>query len=194
MELKTMKIKKIKDIFEITRGFSFKQAVKHNSLGDVFVVQAGNIKESMDIDHEEMIKIKSSEVQTKAIVREGDVILSSRGNLRAGIADERLDKAIASASTFILRVVDKEVLPEYVAAYFNSQLGQADLKRASLSISITALSTTALMELKIPLPDIDGQELFVKMYKNKVKQKELLVKKIEIVEEALEGAIKKIIK
>jgi restriction endonuclease S subunit len=131
--------------------------------------------------------------KTGAIVRLGDVILSSRGNLKAGLAEKELDGAIASASTFILRVKNKEILPEYVASYFNSLSGQISLKRASLNISITALSAVDLSEVKIPVPAIEEQKIFAAIYKNKVRQKELLEQKIKLINLAMEGAIKKII-
>ncbi len=188
-----MKVKKISEIFEIIRGFSFKQALVNEPDGEVLVVQSGNIKENMEIDLVDAIKIKKDKVQTGAIVRSGDVILSSRGNLKAGLANKELDGAIASASTFILRAKNKEVLSEYAASYFNSFSGQASLKKASLNISITALSAADLSEIEIPIPTIEEQKFFVSIYRNKVRQKELLEQKIKLIDLAMEGVIKKII-
>jgi restriction endonuclease S subunit len=189
-----MMIKKISEIFEITRGFSFKQAIKPEENGNTKAVQAGNLKDNIEIDRDGIIMIDGTNISTRAIVGCGDVILSSRGNLRAGIADSSLDGAIASASTFILRLKDKNILPEYVAAYLNSSQGQDSLKRASSSISITALATSELENIKIPVPDMKKQKIFTEMYKNKVRQQEILEIKIKAINAVVEGSIKKILK
>jgi restriction endonuclease S subunit len=186
-------IKRIIDIFEIIRGFSFRTALSHNENGNIKIVQAGNIKNNLYINAGDVISMTGSKIETKAIIQANDVIVSSRGNLKAALAGDDLAGAVSSASTFILRPKNKDILPEYVVSFLNSNDGQGLLKRASSSALITSLSIGDLQEIQIPVPDLDKQRLFSEMYKNKIRQQELLERKKELVSQVVESAIKTIL-
>jgi restriction endonuclease S subunit len=186
-------VKKIAEIFEIIRGFSFRTALENSENGNIKIVQAGNIKNNLYINAGDVISVQGDKIETRAIVKKDDIIVSSRGNLKAAVAGDDLIGAVASASTFILRVKIKDVLPEYIASYLNSYGGQNSLKRAASVTLIPSLSIGDLQAIEIPIPGLTEQKLFSEMYKNKIRQQELLERKKELVGQVVESAIKQIL-
>lgn len=117
-----MQNKKIlKNLITIISGYTFRIALQQDDVGNVFVLQTKNIKDNdINIDKNDLIKIFSKTTDANYFVKKNDVVISSRGNFKAGFINFE-DKTIASSSLYILRINNiDEILPEYLVVYLNS--------------------------------------------------------------------------
>ena len=122
--------KNIKSIAKIQAGYTFRTALKTVEKGDNFVVQARDISGGLYIDDNELDKIDHQIIKSNSLVKKNDVIISVRGKFRSGVYIGDLNNIIASSSVYILRLFDKNIYPEYLSIFLNSNNGQKEISKS----------------------------------------------------------------
>lgn len=186
-------IKTIKNIAEVIAGYTFRSALPVQSDGQMSVVQTKDIGDDICIDETGLVKIGSQEYKTNALLRRNDIVVSVRGNFRAGVFGSDLQNVIASSSVYILRLMDKDILPEYLAIFLNSTVGQKQIKQSLTGGAIKIILRKDLEDLEIVIPEMAKQKLVINIYKNNKKQQELLEKKQSIINKVTDNAINKLL-
>ena len=189
-----MNTKHIKDIALVIAGYSFRSALKPNLGGSMAVIQTKDIVDSLYIISNSLTKINSSQYQTKAIIQKNDIVISSRGNFRANVIQDSTNRMIAASSVYILRLQDKNILPEYLAIYLNSINGQKKIKEKVTGSVIKTILRKDLENLKIPIPSRDIQNKIIKIYKNNQTQQRLLTQKKILINQIVESSISNFLK
>lgn len=177
---------KLINIAEIISGYSLRASVSEFPLGDIFFLQSGNIQKNMIIELKNDQKLDFKDLKTKAFTKINDILLGSKGNPAIGFVESD-DKILVSSSIYIIRVIDKTVLPKYLAIYLDSTRGHNKLNKITLGGYIKGISKTNLEELNIPIPPVDIQNRIVSLYENIIKQKGLLEKRSTINNEILDS-------
>lgn len=101
----------------------------------------------------------------KANAHRGDVVVTHRGTL-GQISfipqDSKYDRYVISQSQFRFRCNDK-VLPEYLAYFFHTRLGQHKLLSNASQVGVPALAraTTTFQKLEVDIPEIKDQRKIV---------------------------------
>lgn len=190
-------IKKIKEIAEINSGYTFRKSIKDDPKGDTFVVQAKNISYSNSLELDDLIKISSSIIKNNNFLEYNDIMIVSRGtglgSFKSGIFLNK-EEVIPSSSLHVLRIKDVTVLPKYVFVYLNSEYGQKELFQATTGGSyIRSLPIKNLLELEIPIPPIHSQKLFISLYENIQRQKDIQNRKNDINKKIMSTAFIRII-
>jgi restriction endonuclease S subunit len=90
-------------------------------------------------------------------LRKGDVLVSNRGKFRA-MTMAVDDDFVFPASVHLIRLTSSDYLPGFIAAYLNSDYGQAQLGLLASGSYITNLTKTALGELELPRVPIEKQK------------------------------------
>lgn len=191
-----MQNKKIlKNLITIISGYTFRTALQQDDSGNVFVLQTKNIKDNnINVDEKDLIKILFKTTDANYFIKENDVVISSRGNFKAGLVDFN-NKTIASSSLYILRINNiEEILPEYLVIYLNSDFFQKLIKESSTGGVINTILKRDLENLEIIIPSIKNQRDIINIYKNNQKYKNLLNKKIEIFNKTTDVLINKLLK
>jgi len=160
----------LKDITSIQTGIFAKPAQK----GEVVYLQAkhfdvnGEISETLYPDLDFNSKIE------KHLLKKGDILFSAKGskNFAAWIKDNKMP-AVASTSFFVIRLIVKNVLPGYLTWFLNHPTTQILLKGQARGSSIASISKAVLSELEIPIPDIQKQELILRIFKLRNKERNL---------------------
>jgi len=131
----------------------------------------------------------------KHILRVDDVLFASKGTkIFAFVFKINSQLAVASTSFFVLRLTDKNVLPEYLAWLLNSQSIQEFLKRHALGTSITSISKKVLEGLEIPVPALETQKKILGIAKLRDKEKSLKLEIESLREKQIQNQILKSIK
>ncbi len=188
-----MQIKTVKQVARVAAGYTFRKAIKGSPDGQSRVIMAKNINEHGAINYEDLTNISDIPNRSNALVENGDVLLSSRGVFRAGVFWDKMESVVAASSTFILRVKNTEVVPEYVAIYLNSEAGQAGIQKILTGSTIKTILRKSLENLKIPIPALSIQKQIINISQNIQKREALLNKKINLSKNIAEGAIKKLL-
>lgn len=184
-----MDIKTIKNTASVIAGYTFRTALKLHKNGLMSVVQAKDILGVFYIAKDNLSKIDLQEYQTRAMIEKNDIIISSRGSFRASIIKNNMTNTIASSSVYILRIEDKNILPEYLAIFLNSIEGQKKIKEKMTGSVIKTILRKDLENVKIPMPSKDIQNKIINLYKNNQAQQKILTRKKILINEITESSI-----
>lgn len=178
---------KLKEVANLSTGYSFRSKLNHDPEGDTKVVQMSDVDKYRGIMRENMITISNfNPRRDRYYLGPGDVIMISKGyNLNAFIVPGWLENAVAVNSFIVLRADTSKVTPGYLAWFLNSKRTQHFLKSVSAGTNIPNLSIKALqsVQIKIPPRNIQDDITSIEDYKNHeiiihqllVEQKERLV-------------------
>lgn len=183
----------IKNIAEVITGYTFRSALPVRPDGLIQVIQAKDIGDGIRVEEKNLARIKHRKFKTGAFVRKDDIIVSARGNFRAGVFDGDVKNVMASSSVYILRITDKNVLPEFLAIFLNSVAGQKQIKQSLTGGAIKTILRKDLGNLEIAIPKIAEQKSVIDIYRNSEKQQEMLRRKQAIIGKMADSAINKLI-
>jgi restriction endonuclease S subunit len=184
---------KIKDIAKIIIGYTFRTALNTQTDGAMSVVQAKDIADGFEIDESKLSKISYQKYKTDAILQTNDVIVSARGNFRAGVFKGEMENAIASSSVYILRLKSDYIVPEFLSIYLNLPISQRRISKSLTGGAIKTILRKDLADLEISVPNLNDQEKIIKIYKNNKKQQELLKQEKFFKNKITEGLINNIL-
>lgn len=110
----------------------------------------------------------------KHLLKKGDVLFAAKGskNFAAWYDNDKIP-AVASTSFFVIRLIDQNVLPGYLTWFLNHPDTQILLKGQARGSSIASISKAVLSELEISIPSIQKQELILRIFKLRNKEKNL---------------------
>ncbi|MCM1294488.1 MAG: restriction endonuclease subunit S [Muribaculaceae bacterium] len=186
--ISVMQAKTLKQISSIKSGYAFRGAIVGNAVSGVRVIQPRDIITNNILD---LVIRKTENCFCGCLLNPGDVLITNRGTIRAMVFREKF-KAIATSAVFILRVSDV-VLPEYLAVYINSEMGQHQIKMRQELSTVAALTVRQVAELVVPIPAMDVQEKLVRLYELQQRQKnlqnELIVLRDKIFNNTLKGVL-----
>ncbi len=160
----------LKHITSIQTGVFAKPIQK----GEIVYLQAkhfdenGELAETLYPDLDADIKIQNH------LLKKGDVLFAAKGtkNFAAWYENEEMP-AVASTSFFVIRLNDNNVLPGYLTWFLNHPNTQILLKGQAKGSSIASISKAVLSELEITIPNIQKQELILRIFKLRNKEKNL---------------------
>lgn len=189
-----MEIKKdLKDIAEVIAGYSFRTAIQGKEDASLFALQAKNILDGSTVDENNLDGIDFENYRSKAIVKRGDVVVSSRGSFRAGSVSSKSKNIIAASSVYILRIKNEGVLPEYLAIYMNSIEGQKQLIESATGAAVKAIRKNDLENISVVVPRVETQEKIIRLYHTGKKLQEALIKKAKLINNVIEVVINKLL-
>ncbi|CAN5358312.1 hypothetical protein BH11BAC1_BH11BAC1_03940 [soil metagenome] len=114
------------------------------------------------------------------LLQDGDILIIAKGSRNtASVYSKSTGDAVASSLFFIIRLENKQVLPEFLAYYLNDSKTQSMLKKLSGATTVPTLSKKDLMEISIPIPSLHQQKQIVSMMNQWEQEKNLTQTLIE---------------
>lgn len=173
-----MKFEKI--IKSITYGYSFRERVEEDPLGDIYVLQAKDVQIN-NLSKETAIKIKAEDVKEKFILQNNDILLTSKGRFSACVFQNiSKDIFIASSGLFVIKIRSNNYIPEYVSLFLNSNKGQYQINTRLETMTIPSLTKESLLTIEIPDISIEEQKKLVNLNKVLFEYEALVNKKIDL--------------
>ncbi len=164
----------IKDITNIQTGLYAKPSGK----GEVVYLQAKHFDEFGQLIYALHPDLTIEGNSEKHLLKHGDVLFAAKGTKNfAAVYENHNEPAVASTSFFVIRVTDKNMLPEYLAWFLNSLTTQKLLKGQAIGTSMASISKVVLENLEINVPAIETQKVILQITKLLSKEKSL---KLEI--------------
>jgi restriction endonuclease S subunit len=186
--------KDLKGIADVIAGYSFRTALQGKENASCFALQAKNILDGSIIDEDNLEGIDFENYRSKAVIEKNDIVVSSRGSFRAGLVGVSGKNIIASSSVYILRLKDKNIMPEYLTIYLNSSDGQKQLTESSTGATIKSIKKNDLENIEIIMPNLEKQKKIIEVYHTNNKLQEALIKKINLIKNINEVVINKLLK
>lgn len=161
---------KLKEIANISTGYSFRSKLKYDPAGDTKVIQMSDVDKYRGILRENLITISNfNPRKDRYYLDPGDVIMTSKGyNLEAFVVPGSLKNVVASNSFLVLKPDYSKITSEFLAWFLNSNRTQHYFKSLAAGTNIPNLSIRALEGVEIKLPSIERQDdvASLEMYKN----------------------------
>jgi len=150
----------LKSLAKIRSGFAFRSAIEAWSGSGWRVIQPKNIASD---DFSDVVQVKTGSVSSSHLLADGDVLVTNRGKVRACVF--RSDaKTITTNTVFVVRVANqRDLLPEYLALYINSEYGQRQIKNRQSGMTVMAMTATEFADLLVPIPTMSKQQALVKL-------------------------------
>lgn len=160
----------LKHIASIQTGVFAKPIQK----GEIVYLQAKHFDENGELTETLYPDLDADSKIHKHLLKKGDVLFAAKGtkNFAAWYENDNLP-AVASTSFFVIRLYDLTILPGYLTWFLNHPRTQSLLKGYARGTSIASISKAVLSELEIPIPNIQKQELILKIFKLRNKEKNL---------------------
>ena len=158
------------------RGVSYKPADLRPSLSEesVLLLRANNIGAGR-INHDEVQYVAKEKVSTVQLIRASDILMcASSGSLehvgKAAICLPSIEGETFGAFCKLIRPKG-DLLPEYIAAYFETDEYREIIMQLACGSNINNLKAEHIDELQIPTPPAEVQEAFVSFLRQSDKSK-----------------------
>lgn len=175
-------IKHFKNISNIITGHVFRSKIPYNTDGNINLLNMDAISTAgiVRISEENIKKIQLNNIKPEEIIIPGDILFKAKGlNNTAVLIDSIPPNTTVTASCHIIRVVDKNFLPEYVCSWLNSAVAKNHFSKGAgqaTGVTIANVSKATLETLEIPLLPLKNQKLISEIEECSKQEKELLLK------------------
>lgn len=180
--------KQILHIANIQTGLYAKPEEK----GDVVYLQAKHFDKNGELKSALYPDIKSEMVNVKHILKAGDILFAAKGTKNfAALFEKHNIPAVASTSFFVIRITERNVLPEYLVWVLNHPNTQIILKDKARGTSIPSIRKADLDEIEFIIPAIEKQRLIVQLSKLARKESSISHKIADLKNQLLEQELLK---
>lgn len=187
-------VKYFKNISNIITGHVFRSKIPYNTDGNINLLNmdAISIAGIVCISENDIKKIQLNDIKPEEIIMPGDILFKAKGlNNTAVLIDTIPPNTTVTASCHIIRVTDKNFLPEYVCSWLNSAAAKNHFSKGAgqaTGVTIANVSKATLESLEIPLIPLKNQKL-ISNIKECAKQEKEIRQKIAEKKELLYRAI-----
>lgn len=191
-------IARIKDIAEVSNGYTFRGAVQPSLSGQISVLQAKDVNQSEYFENDQtLIKTSLMIPRSNSYLKYNDILLVSRGSnsgsFKSTVFKSSSNNVVASSSINIIRVKDKSALPEYLSIFINSADGQNLLSQITIGSNIRTLLRKNLEALKVPILPKKKQRIIIALYQNAWQQERIIQRIIKLKENITKATFKSIL-
>lgn len=190
MNLNIINPRPIKEIGTVLSGYQYtSKSLKEvdPGIGNVDIVKIINIIEG-EIDYSSLASTDiDAERIEKYLLKENDILISSKGTaIKLALVTNLGDrKVIPHNNLMVIRVTSEEVLPAYLCCFLNSDSGRLILNSLQTGSIIINITKSNLLELNIPVIDMDTQETIVNRYNILKKEIVKLKSRLNVLEEKI---------
>lgn len=167
----------LKHIANIQTGVFAKPVAK----GDIAYLQPKYFDELGKLTTNLEPDLNSVGISEKHILKQGDVIFAAKGSKNFAARFDLEDiSAVASTSFFVIKIFEKNILPEYLTWYLNHQTTMKYLKSFARGTSIASISKDVLNELEIIVPSLEKQQLIFKIDDLRTAERQITMKLLSL--------------
>lgn len=192
-----MPVGRIRDCADIFSGYTFRVIPPENPEGTIIFVQLKDVDQGgCGIVYDNALTISEFDGGGKHFLRQGDILLGSKGKSTPVIVfEERPQKVVASSAFIIIRPFTKAVNPDYLNWYLQLPVSQHYLQSSKAGATVLNLSIKSVQDWEIDLPSIDTQEKIGKVHRlfqqQSEKQFELIAKERLLLNHSMYQLLKK---
>lgn len=175
-------VKYFKTISNIITGHVFRSKIPYNTDGNINLLNMDAISTAgiVHISENDIKKIQLDDIKPEEIIMPGDILFKAKGlNNTAVLINSIPSNTTVTASCHIIRVTDKNFLPEYVCSWLNSAIAKNHFSKGAgqaTGVTIANVSKTTLETLEIPSIPLKTQKLISNIEECAKQEKELSIK------------------
>lgn len=171
-----MIMQKIQELAITFSGYTFRDGIQASELGKLKLIQSKNIEELADLSTLTVLEEFSN--YEKYLLQDKDILIISKGNNNAvnmlSLTQEG-QLIIATAAFIIIRVNKDMIDPGFLTWYLQLEETQEILKSYQRTSTVPNLSIKAILDLKVPLLNMEKQRKLGQLHQLHQKRKQLSV-------------------
>lgn len=169
------------EVASISAGYPFRGKIDGLPEGNVAVIQMRNVDPENGIDWPNLSRIDLPRIAPKALLRRGDIILSTRGGRNfAYCLDEPYKQTVCSPHFFVIRSMRPGLLPEFLAWQLNQRPAQEYFAAGATGSYILNLKREVVEGLPIAIPSLGEQQRLLELHAAVRAERSILTRLIEI--------------
>lgn len=162
----------LSDIATVTAGHPFRGSIPEFEDGDVRVVQIRDLDENGQIAWGKLISTNLQGRKQPDWLQAGDIIFSARGQRNiAALVDKQVPNTVCAPHYFIIRVIDEQVEPAFIAWQLNQQPVQRYFSKSSQGSAVASIPRSFIGATPISIPSVDKQKVIIAMAKAHLQEK-----------------------
>ncbi|SHJ48134.1 restriction endonuclease subunit S [Tepidibacter formicigenes] len=173
---------KLENIAEIRTGLVLSRKKAKSSPEKIYkILTLKSFEEHGEININELEEFESSELLSPLyLTKKGDVIIRLSSPYTAVYIEENLEGVVIPSLFSVIRLKNnKDILPEFLALYLNSDYGKRHINKFAVGSAISTISTNFLKSFIVKEFSKDIQTRMVEINKLHIREKKLLKNLIE---------------
>lgn len=180
-------------IIDKYRGYQFtakEQAEITDINGEYEILNISDINDGKISDN--LLKVNGNNNKyDRYLLEDGNLVISSKGvKIKIAVAEVGNRKIIPNGNLLVLRLDTDKIEPYYLEAFLNSENGHLALEQIQTGAVIISINPSRLEQINVSMIDKESQELFVKKYKNKMRDLYVAQETVKILKEELDNLFK----
>lgn len=164
-------MKKIKELVDIRFGVNGKATNE----GGIPYIQGKDFNGLSQFKNEEIYLTKKDMITDKDILKKDDILFAGKGSRNYAVVwNGEISESVASSTFYVLTLRAKDILPEFLAWYLNSDRVQSFLRLIAKGATISNIPKKELQEIKINVPSFEEQRKIVEVDKLRLKEQILM--------------------
>lgn len=145
--------------------------------GSCRMIRIGDLSDDGKLVTDDLLRFEPGEpIRSELRLRRGDVLLPNRGTrTTAHVFDLPLRNVIVGSQFYILRPDESRVSPAYLAWFLRTDQAAAHFALRRKGTLVVTLQRRDVLELELPLPPLETQELIVALAALAVREREIAV-------------------
>lgn len=173
-------LRKLKDIAEIQLGYQARAKMRPAPTGSHHVIQIKNVGRDGVVDYPGLLRISPEREPERYEVRNGDVLLISRGSrLRSALIITPPFPTMAVSFFYILRPDSELVDPAYLTWAINQSDVQAQIHRSTMGTGIPHIRRKPVEDLEINVPPLAIQHRILRVEELLKRERELTARLLQ---------------
>ena len=171
--------KTLSEIAEIKSGNFFRAG---NS-GNVLLYNIADFSEKGRLIRQPKAVLNHNEVPKKSLLNEGDILFAAKGPKNfAWLYSGSPLPAVASSSFYIIKIINNDILPEYLTWYLNQPAVLNQLKRKAMGTSLPLIRLADIKTLPVVIPEMDKQKQIIRLSRLMEKENQIMSDLIKLKE------------
>lgn len=170
-----MEVVFLSKIAEIKSGYQFREQIKPVENGSIGIIQMKDVNPNNLLNLKNLVKVDIKNIDKRYFLKKGDILFKSKGyNNTSSVITEEIDNTVSHSHFFIIRVNQKNVLPEFVCWFLNQKSVQTYFKTNCAGTSLPMIHKKVLEEVVINMPDLELQQKIARTHYLSIREAELL--------------------
>lgn len=157
--MKSLDAKVLSGVSSIAAGYPFRGKIDDLPLGGVGVIQMRNVDPEVGVNWGDLSRIELPRTSAKAMLRPGDIILSTRGGrFFPYLIKDFEGEVVCSPHFFVVRVKTEAILPQFLAWQMMQKPAQDYFAAGATGSYILNLKREVVENLPITIPPLSQQQ------------------------------------
>lgn len=164
-------MKKITELVDIRFGVNGKATNE----GDITYIQGKDFNGFGQFTNKEIFLTKKDAITEKDLLKKDNILFAGKGSRNYAVVwNGEISEAVASSTFYVLTLKSKDILPEFLAWYLNSDRVQSFLRLIAKGAIISNIPKNELQGLSVNVPSIEEQHKIVEVDKLRLKEQILM--------------------